>query len=92
MQRRSEPSPSLLTDAAAILLDEQNKRPCRKFLLTGEVCHSAPLLPRPSLPLPAPVPPPGPACQPGLLRPLQSLCPTLATILNPLGGLGVLAD
>ncbi|KAF6083574.1 zinc finger matrin-type 5 [Phyllostomus discolor] len=25
----------MFRDAAAILLDEQNKRPCRKFLLTG---------------------------------------------------------
>nr|KAF6404411.1 zinc finger matrin-type 5 [Molossus molossus] len=26
----------MFRDAAAILLDEQNKRPCRKFLLTGQ--------------------------------------------------------
>ncbi|XP_052054801.1 zinc finger matrin-type protein 5 isoform X2 [Apodemus sylvaticus] len=26
----------IFRDAAAILLDEQNKRPCRKFLLTGQ--------------------------------------------------------
>ncbi|KAF4011599.1 hypothetical protein G4228_002972 [Cervus hanglu yarkandensis] len=27
----------MFRDAAAILLDEQNKRPCRKFLLTGKL-------------------------------------------------------
>ncbi|XP_023976904.1 zinc finger matrin-type protein 5 isoform X1 [Physeter macrocephalus] len=36
VQLKSEPRSSLLADAAAILLDEQNKRPCRKFLLTGQ--------------------------------------------------------
>ena len=35
--RPPECSSRLLADAAAILLDEQNKRPCRKFLLTGKV-------------------------------------------------------
>uniref|UniRef100_A0A9L0T4Q4 Zinc finger matrin-type protein 5 n=1 Tax=Equus caballus TaxID=9796 RepID=A0A9L0T4Q4_HORSE len=29
-------TPASEADAAAILLDEQNKRPCRKFLLTGQ--------------------------------------------------------
>ena len=40
VQLKSEPGSSLLADAAAILLDEQNKRPCRKFLLTGKVFYS----------------------------------------------------
>ncbi|XP_064434697.1 zinc finger matrin-type protein 5 isoform X3 [Mirounga angustirostris] len=35
-RRSSEPSGPAEPDAAAILLDEQNKRPCRKFLLTGQ--------------------------------------------------------
>lgn len=37
LQPQSEPGFCLLADAAAILLDEQNKRPCRKFLLTGKL-------------------------------------------------------
>uniref|UniRef100_A0A2I3RN95 Zinc finger matrin-type protein 5 n=1 Tax=Pan troglodytes TaxID=9598 RepID=A0A2I3RN95_PANTR len=40
----------MFRDAAAILLDEQNKRPCRKFLLTG--CCNFPGVPLTCLCLP----------------------------------------
>lgn len=80
MLLKSEPRHSVLADAAAILLDEQNKRPCRKFLLTGKVFYSVQVPPGISMPYLA------------CLDLCGSLCPTPATILSLLCGLSTLAN